>query len=128
MADRADEHSAPAESQPDSTEHNYDLEHEEDSDSSDGAKLERRLTNSGVQDIPHPGDVRINVQGAFIVDADEEPTTPGDVGSDFEEDGYQHDPKDIRLPNHKAVVSHIAVDVRIVPSSPNQPPTIRCRN
>jgi type II pantothenate kinase len=93
----------------------------EDIDAGDGAKLERRLTNSGLQDIPHPGDVRINVQGAFIVNADEEPSTPGDMGSDFEEDGYQHDPKDIRLPNHKAVVSHIAVDVRIflLPSLPS---------
>lgn len=72
----------------------------------DGANLERRLTNSAA-DIPHPGDVRINVKGAFIVDAE------GDNGpeEDFEEDGYQHDRKDIRLPNHKAVVSHIAVDV-----------------
>jgi hypothetical protein len=75
---------------------------------SDGAILERRLTNTESDAIRHPGDVRINVKGAFIVDEDEEPSTPGE---DFDTDGYQHDRKDIRLPNHKAVVSHMAVDV-----------------
>lgn len=75
----------------------------------DGGILERRLTNPAGQEVPHPGDVRINVKGAFIVDGDEEVGTPGE---DFDENGYQHDRKDIRLPNHKAVVSHIAVDVR----------------
>jgi hypothetical protein len=53
--------------------------------------------------ILHPGNVRINVQGAFIVD-EEQPGTP-------QSEDYEHDPKDIRLPNHTAVVSHIAVDV-----------------
>ncbi|KAF2199862.1 fumble-domain-containing protein [Delitschia confertaspora ATCC 74209] len=53
--------------------------------------------------ITHPGTVRINVQGAFIVD-DEEPATP-------QSEDYEHDPRDIRLPNHTAVVSHIAVDI-----------------
>ncbi|KAK7192785.1 pantothenate kinase [Paraphaeosphaeria sporulosa] len=52
--------------------------------------------------ILHPGTVRINVQGAFIVS--DEPTTP-------RSDDYEHDPRDIRLPNHTAVVSHIAVDI-----------------
>jgi hypothetical protein len=49
--------------------------------------------------------VKINVQGAFIVD-EEQPGTP-------QSEDYEHDPKDIRLPNHTAVVSHIAVDVSI---------------
>lgn len=53
--------------------------------------------------ILHPGNVKINVQGAFIVD-EEQPGTP-------QSEDYEHDPKDIRLPNHTAVVSHIAVDV-----------------
>lgn len=53
--------------------------------------------------ILHPGNVRINVQGAFIVD-EEQPGTP-------QSEDYEHDPKDIRLPNHTAVVSHIALDV-----------------
>jgi type II pantothenate kinase len=57
--------------------------------------------------IIHPGSVKINVQGAFIVDqehsaANASPSSPN-RGS--------HDTSDIRLPNHTAVVSHIAVDV-----------------
>lgn len=52
--------------------------------------------------ILRPGTVRINVQGAFIVD--DEPVTP-------RSEDYEHDPRDIRLPNHTAVVSHVAVDV-----------------
>lgn len=77
----------------------------------DGANLERQLTKEENETIRHPGDVRINVKGAFIVDEEEkeEPVTPPGVA--FDEEGYQHDSKDIRLPNHKAVVSHMAVDV-----------------
>lgn len=56
------------------------------------------------QTILSPGTVSINVQGAFIVDDDpSRPPTPSD-------DGAQHD-TDIRLPNHEAVVSHVALDV-----------------
>jgi len=61
--------------------------------------------------LSHPGSVRINVKGAFIVDQDAgTPTTP--TGSRSGSPGHQT--KDIRLPNHTAVVSHIAVDVRIL--------------
>ncbi len=57
--------------------------------------------------ILSPGAVKINVQGAFIVDEDAPP-------EEFSgEDGAQHDTRDIRLPNHKAVVSHVALDVRL---------------
>lgn len=52
--------------------------------------------------ILSPGAVKINFQGAFIVD--EESQVIG------KEDGAQHDTKGIRLPNHKAVVSHVALD------------------
>lgn len=56
------------------------------------------------QTILSPGTVSINVKGAFIVDDDpSRPPTPSD-------DGAQHD-TDIRLPNHEAVVSHVALDV-----------------
>lgn len=58
--------------------------------------------------ITRPGAVRINVQGAFIVD--EDPNTPPSPQSN----GAQHDTKDIRLPNHTDVVSHVAVDVGAV--------------
>ena len=65
---------------------------------------------SDIEDaILHPGNVRINVQGAFIVD-DEQPSTP-------QSDDYEHDPRDIRLPNHTAVVSHVAVDVSLLAMS-----------
>jgi hypothetical protein len=56
--------------------------------------------------IQHPGNVRINVQGAFIVD-EEQPGTP-------QSEDYEHDPHDIRLPNHTSVVSHVAVDVSVL--------------
>lgn len=73
--------------------------------SSPAAGRPRRTTiQSDIQEaISHPGNVRINVQGAFIVD-EEQPGTP-------QSEDYEHDPKDIRLPNHTAVVSHIAIDV-----------------
>lgn len=56
--------------------------------------------------ILSPGAVKINFQGAFIVD-EELPA--------ISEDGAQHDSKDIRLPNHKAVVSHVALDASSSP-------------
>ncbi|KAI1436924.1 fumble-domain-containing protein [Xylaria sp. CBS 124048] len=71
--------------------------------------------------ISHPGSVRINVQGAFIVDGTEQPATPADGHSPSAHananananatNGSYHEGKDIRLPNHTAVVSHIAVDI-----------------
>ncbi|KAH8661908.1 fumble-domain-containing protein [Xylariales sp. PMI_506] len=61
--------------------------------------------------IIHPGSVRINVKGAFIVDTPE-PGTPAAAGPGGSPVGSSyHDTKDIRLPNHTAVVSHIAVDI-----------------
>ena len=58
--------------------------------------------------IRHPGSVKINVQGASIVDGP--PSPPNGLAG--QEDGIHYETKDIRLPNHTAVVSHIAVDVR----------------
>lgn len=68
----------------------------------------RTRTNTAEIDntISHPGSVKINVEGAFIVDRDS--TSPNRSGVD----GANHETTDIRLPNHTAVVSHIAVDVR----------------
>jgi hypothetical protein len=80
-----------------------------------GAKGEygHRRTNTDEIDntISHPGSVKINVEGAFIVDRDS--TSPHRTGID----GVNHETTDIRLPNHTAVVSHIAVDVRPIPNS-----------
>jgi type II pantothenate kinase len=66
--------------------------------------------------IPHPGDVLINVKGAFIV-GDDVRANGGDGGSGgANSDGptvsrEHHETKDIRLPNHTAVVSHVAIDI-----------------
>ncbi|KAI2604775.1 fumble-domain-containing protein [Hypoxylon fragiforme] len=59
--------------------------------------------------ITHPGSVRINVKGAYIVDTPEEPGTPANLSASAGNSYYET--KDIRLPNHTAVVSHIAVDI-----------------
>ena len=64
--------------------------------------------------ITHPGSVKINVTGAFIVES-QDPGTPAAVlagnGNNGQTTGAYYETKDIRLPNHTAVVSHIAVDV-----------------
>ena len=68
----------------------------------------RARTNTAEIDntIIHPGSVKINVTGAFIVDQDS-----GAANLHENTNGGSHDSKDIRLPYHTAVVSHIAVDV-----------------
>lgn len=75
-------------------------------------------TNARVNGVPHPGDVKINVQGAFIVDKDQSCRMPELLQEIALERVTSNDPEpllndtnDIRLPNHKAIVSHIAVDV-----------------
>src|SRR5579862_8053265 len=76
-----------------------------DSSPGDAAFSRRRPTDTSAIDstITHPGSVKINVQGAFIVSEESSSTATGTTS--------HHDTKDIRLPNHTAVVSHIAVDV-----------------
>lgn len=80
---------------------------------STASKLPPRMrTNTAEIDstIIHPGSVKINVKGAFIVDQDS--SSPKDVNGSVIINGRgSHDTKDIRLPNHTAIVSHIAVDV-----------------
>lgn len=60
--------------------------------------------------INHPGSVKINVKGAFIVDQGSSSPTAQALNGRASPD---HQTKDIRLPNHTAVVSHIAVDVSL---------------
>jgi hypothetical protein len=55
-------------------------------------------------------DVRIDVKGAFIVD--EERLDEEEEEEWKDEEDYQHDTRDIRLPHNRNVVSHMAVDVR----------------
>ena len=59
--------------------------------------------------IQHPGNVHINVQGAFIIDG--AITPPDKEKNDAIIGEWMREDKDIRLPNHRSVVSHIAVDV-----------------
>ncbi|KAK4942790.1 hypothetical protein LTR10_017550 [Elasticomyces elasticus] len=54
---------------------------------------------------PKPASVKINVQGAFIVD--EETCDKNGGGSEF----VHREHKDIRLPHHTDVVSHVALDI-----------------
>jgi type II pantothenate kinase len=61
--------------------------------------------------ISHPGAVRINVKGAFILDPGS--STPAQASSrNGQGSPTHHETSDIRLPNHTAVVSHVAIDVR----------------
>ena len=55
---------------------------------------------------PRAASVTINVEGAFIVDDE----TSVKNGATNEHVHWEH--KDIRLPHHTDVVSHVAVDVR----------------
>ena len=63
--------------------------------------------------ISHPGNVKINVKGAFIVDRGS--ATPANGRGSPDHHGQS---QDIRLPNHHAVVSHIALDVSLSHSFP----------
>lgn len=67
--------------------------------------LQERNNSLLDETILSPGAVTINVQGAFIVDEVASHTL------NQPEDGAQYDTRDIRLPNHKAVVSHVALDI-----------------
>ncbi len=89
-------------------------------DSDGGAPLVRPRTFTSTAEIDstisHPGSVRINVKGAFIVDHESPTPITGRASPDH------HQTQDIRLPNHHAVVSHIAIDV-----SQANPPNILAR-
>jgi len=77
-------------------------------DAGNGAPMEVDLDTT----LSHPGSVRINVKGAFIVDGEGTSTPLSTTSSNGRgSPSHGHDTKDIRLPNHTAVVSHIAIDV-----------------
>lgn len=77
----------------------------------------RPRTMTSLDEIDHnltrPGSVKINVKGAFIVDPDASTPAVGANGrtTSGRVSPTHHETSDIRLPNHTAVVSHIAVDV-----------------
>ncbi|KAI9841865.1 MAG: hypothetical protein M1837_000335 [Sclerophora amabilis] len=83
----------------------HDVGRPSSSDNADGGSQSRIKTSSLDAAITHPGTVRINIQGAFILDEE-----PGPSTEEATDEG-RHDTKSIRLPNHTAVVSHIAVDI-----------------
>jgi type II pantothenate kinase len=87
------------------------------SDSIDGIKQNGRprtaTTTSEIDTtLSHPGSVRINVKGAFIVDRDG--GSPTATANGRSSPNGHHETKDIRLPYHTAVVSHIAIDVGLL--------------
>lgn len=67
--------------------------------------------------ITNPGAVKINVKGAFIVDDEQESNGNGNGNGNSHADavvacdGVHYEHKDIRLPHHTGLVSHVAVDV-----------------
>ncbi|KAF2766441.1 pantothenate kinase 4 [Teratosphaeria nubilosa] len=84
------------------------------------AAKRRRISNSAIDmqtAINQPGPIEINVTGAYIVDHADEDTSQLSNGSspssnlDSEEQSYRHHQRDIRLPNHTSVVSHVAADI-----------------
>lgn len=66
--------------------------------------------------IHNPGAVKFDVRGAYIVDDDDD---------DAAQLGGRHGNRDIRLPNHSGVVSHVAVDVSVASPSPLRRPLQR---
>nr|OQO26311.1 hypothetical protein B0A51_05162 [Rachicladosporium sp. CCFEE 5018] len=80
----------------------------------------RRRVSSSVVDmqsaIAQPGSIKINVTGAYIIDHDYDGdgsssgSSPSHDADDHEQT-HQHHKRDIRLPNHTSVVSHVAADI-----------------
>jgi hypothetical protein len=72
---------------------------------------------------PLPLDVRIDVKGAYIINTEEAASTSEDESLGLPKDlvdleledpeDYEHDSNDIRLPQNRSVVSHMAVDVSL---------------
>lgn len=68
--------------------------------------------------IAQPGSIKINVTGAYIIDRLEtDEGSPQSTHSsprshsEDEDQSCQHHKRDIRLPNHTSVVSHVAADI-----------------
>jgi hypothetical protein len=104
--------------------HNHQLQrqrnHEQRDDVDDQhrrtAKRPRTMTSTEEIDstITRPGSVKINVKGAFIVDPDASTPAQANGSDNGRVSPSHHETSDIRLPNHTAIVSHIAVDVGAV--------------
>ncbi|KAK4902827.1 hypothetical protein LTR27_000766 [Elasticomyces elasticus] len=87
----------------------------------EGPAIKRRRISSSAADmqsaINQPGTIKINVTGAHIIDHEDDEASQGSGSSspssnaEATEQTYQHHKRDIRLPNHTAVVSHVAADI-----------------
>ncbi|KAK3679499.1 hypothetical protein LTR78_001060 [Recurvomyces mirabilis] len=83
------------------------------------AAKRRRISSSAADmqsAITQPGSIKINVTGAYIIDHEEEDISHSSGSSpssspDVDESTYQHHKRDIRLPNHTSLVSHVAADI-----------------
>ncbi|WPG99325.1 Hypothetical protein R9X50_00213800 [Acrodontium crateriforme] len=87
--------------------------------------LKRRRVSSSATDmaaaISQPGSIEINVKGAYIIDHEDDDegshgsgsgsSSPSSDHGAADEHSPQHHKRDIRLPNHTAVVSHVAADI-----------------
>lgn len=84
------------------------------------AAKRRRISSSAGEmqnAIQQPGTIKINVAGAYIIDHGEDDVSQGSGSTsppsdpEIEEQSYTQHKRDIRLPNHTAVVSHVAADI-----------------
>ena len=68
--------------------------------------MEKSHNQSALIDVTihRPSAIKINVASAFIVENES-------VAPQSQEDGVFHDTRDIRLPHHRSIVSHVAIDV-----------------
>jgi type II pantothenate kinase len=80
--------------------------------------MKKRRLSTSIDDmeqaIAQPGSIKINVAGAYIIhhnDSSSPDRSPPRPGFNDEEHTFQHHKRDIRLPNHTAVVSHVAADI-----------------
>ncbi|KAM0246706.1 hypothetical protein ACHAQJ_010121 [Trichoderma viride] len=90
-------------------------EHRDDVDEQHGRAVKRSRTMTSTEEIDstitRPGSVKINVKGAFIVDPDAATPAQTNGSENGRVSPSHHETSDIRLPNHTAIVSHIAVDI-----------------
>lgn len=61
--------------------------------------------------ILEPGSIKINVSGAYITTSSPPSSGASSPTSSSEEPAFEQDKRDIRLPNHTGLVSHVAADI-----------------
>ncbi|KAG8626451.1 hypothetical protein KVT40_005396 [Elsinoe batatas] len=74
----------------------------------------RRLSSTASEmatAILEPGSIKINVSGAYITTSSPPSSGASSPTSSGEEPAFEQDKRDIRLPNHTGLVSHVAADI-----------------